>query len=157
MQIDMLQGQGLGGSNATCVQLGAEQGGLTLAMRGGDQPGYQPFTRGNAVSFWLKDANGSATVPDLQVRACQTVHPLNPQKPSAGAWAAAGAGRALLGRHTSLRKRQDCGAQARRATGLFPTGRRGRRVRQRGTPLQGCSVWKGSWLGGMVATMHSTA
>ncbi len=64
----------MGGSNATCVQLGAEQqGGLTLAMRGGDQPGYQPFTKGNAVSFWIKDANGSSTVPDLQVRARKTL------------------------------------------------------------------------------------
>jgi hypothetical protein len=64
-----MQGYGLGGSNATCVELGPKQGGLTLACRECAQSGYQPFARGNAVEFWLKDQNGSSAIPDLQVRA----------------------------------------------------------------------------------------
>ena len=62
-----VQGFGVGGSNATCVELGPKQGGLTLACREGYQSGYQPFARGDTIEFWLKDMNGSSTIPNLQV------------------------------------------------------------------------------------------
>ena len=57
----------MGGSNATCVELGPKQGGLTLACRDGYESGYQPFARGDTIDFWLKDMNGSSTIPNLQV------------------------------------------------------------------------------------------
>jgi len=65
--VGSMQGQGVGGSNATCVELGPIQGGLTFASRQADEAGYQPFVKGNSVEFWLKDMNGSSTIPDLQV------------------------------------------------------------------------------------------
>jgi len=61
------QGAGIGGSNATCVELGPKQGGLTLASRQAQKEGYQPFGKATALEFWLKDKNGSSTIPDLSV------------------------------------------------------------------------------------------
>ncbi len=63
-----LQGAGIGGSNATCVELGPKQGGLTFASREAQESGYQPFASASAVTFWLTDKNGSSTIPDLSVR-----------------------------------------------------------------------------------------
>ena len=63
-----MQGAGIGGSNATCVELGPKAGGLTLASRQAQKAGYQPFGKASAVQFWLKDKNGSSTIPDLSVR-----------------------------------------------------------------------------------------
>ncbi len=63
-----MQGQGLGGSNATCVQLSSVPGGLTFAMRSGDQPGYQPFNDASSLDFWIKNLNSSTTPPSLRVR-----------------------------------------------------------------------------------------
>ncbi|BDA41289.1 hypothetical protein COCOBI_02-0690 [Coccomyxa sp. Obi] len=60
-------GQGLGGSNATCVQLSSVPGGLTFAMRSGDQPGYQPFKGASSLDFWIKNLNSSTTPPALRV------------------------------------------------------------------------------------------
>ncbi|CAL5225943.1 g8740 [Coccomyxa viridis] len=62
-----LPGAGIGGSNATCVELGPKAGGLTLASRQAQKAGYQPFGKASAVQFWLKDKNGSSTIPDLSV------------------------------------------------------------------------------------------
>ena len=62
-----MQGAGIGGSNATCVELGPKAGGLTLASRQAQKAGYQPFGKASAVQFWLKDKNGSSTIPDLSV------------------------------------------------------------------------------------------
>ena len=70
-----LQGAGIGGSNATCIELGPKAGGLTLASRGAQKPGYQPFGKATAVQFWLKDKNGSSTIPDLSVRPPFTLDP----------------------------------------------------------------------------------
>jgi len=61
-----VQGQGLGGSNATCIQLSSVPGGLTFAMRDGEKPGYQPFNEASALQFWVKNLN-STSVPDLRV------------------------------------------------------------------------------------------
>ncbi len=63
-----MQGAGIGGSNATCIELGPKAGGLTLASRQAQKAGYQPFGKASAVQFWLKDKNGSSTIPDLSVR-----------------------------------------------------------------------------------------
>jgi hypothetical protein len=63
----VLQGYGVGGSNATCVELGPKQGGLTLACRDCEQSGYQPFASASAIQFWLRDMNGSSSIPNLQV------------------------------------------------------------------------------------------
>lgn len=70
-----MQGAGIGGSNATCVELGPKAGGLTLASRGAQKTGYQPFGQAAAVQFWLKDKNGSSTIPDLSVRSPFMVYP----------------------------------------------------------------------------------
>jgi hypothetical protein len=64
----LVQGQGIGGSNATCVQLSSVPGGLTFAMRDGDQPGYQPFQGASAIQFWIKNLNSTTTIPALHVR-----------------------------------------------------------------------------------------
>lgn len=64
-----VQGQGLGGSNATCVQLSSVPGGLTFAMRSGNEPGYQPFKGASSLDFWIKNLNSSTTPPALRVRA----------------------------------------------------------------------------------------
>ncbi len=57
----------MGSSNATCIELGPKQGGLTLACRECDRSGYQPFAGASALEFWIKDMNGSSTIPDVQV------------------------------------------------------------------------------------------
>ena len=62
-----MQGAGIGGSNATCIELGPKAGGLTFASRKAAQSGYQPFGQASAVEFWLKDKNGSSTIPDITV------------------------------------------------------------------------------------------
>ena len=62
-----MQGAGIGGSNATCIELGPKAGGLTFASRKAAQSGYQPFGQASAVEFWLKDKNGSSTIPDVTV------------------------------------------------------------------------------------------
>lgn len=50
------------------MELGPKQGGLTFASRGAQASGYQPFGSASAVTFWLKDKNGSSTIPNLSVR-----------------------------------------------------------------------------------------
>ena len=62
-----MQGAGIGGSNATCIELGPKAGGLTFASRKAAQSGYQPFGQASAVEFWLKDKNGSSAIPDVTV------------------------------------------------------------------------------------------
>ncbi|BDA51307.1 hypothetical protein COCOBI_18-1840 [Coccomyxa sp. Obi] len=61
------KGYGVGGSNATCISIGPKAGGLTLACRGCSQSGYQPFKGASALEFWIRDQNGSSTIPDVQV------------------------------------------------------------------------------------------
>ena len=61
------QGYGVGGSNATCISIGPKAGGLTLACRECSQSGYQPFKGASALEFWIRDQNGSSTIPDVQV------------------------------------------------------------------------------------------
>ncbi|EIE19971.1 hypothetical protein COCSUDRAFT_67654 [Coccomyxa subellipsoidea C-169] len=63
------QGYGVGGSNATCISLGPKQGGITLACRECGRSGYQPFKGASALEFWIRDQNGSSTIPDVQVGA----------------------------------------------------------------------------------------
>lgn len=59
----------MGGSNATCVSLGPEKaGGLTIACRECSRSGYQPFKGASALEFWIRDQNGSSTIPDVQAR-----------------------------------------------------------------------------------------
>lgn len=62
-----VQGQGLGGSNATCIQLSSVPGGVTFAMRRGERSGYQPFSGASALQFWVKNLNSSTTIPALRV------------------------------------------------------------------------------------------
>lgn len=66
--VGVQQGYGIGGSNATCISIGPQAGGLTLACRGCSQSGYQPFKGASALQFWIRDQNGSSTIPDVQVR-----------------------------------------------------------------------------------------
>ena len=66
------QGYGVGGSNATCISIGPKAGGLTLACRECSQSGYQPFKGASALEFWIRDQNGSSTIPDVQVGCCCT-------------------------------------------------------------------------------------
>ena len=58
----------MGDSNATCISLGPKQGGITLACRECGQSGYQPFKGASALEFWIRDQNGSSTIPDVQAR-----------------------------------------------------------------------------------------
>ena len=67
MLITCHRGYGVGGSNATCISIGPKAGGLTLACRECSQSGYQPFKGASAIEFWIRDQNGSSTIPDVQV------------------------------------------------------------------------------------------
>ena len=55
-----MPGAGVGGSNATCVDINP-QGGLSLVSRSAAQPGYQPFLANNAstLSFYVKSTSAA--------------------------------------------------------------------------------------------------
>jgi len=67
-----LQGQGLGGSNATCFTLDGNGGGVTFACRNCAASPSSPFAKSSTLEFSVKSTEGSsgssAVVPNLRVR-----------------------------------------------------------------------------------------
>lgn len=55
-----LQGAGVGGSNATCLQPRA-QGGVTFTARNGSAAGYQPFTNASSLTISVRNNGTSGT------------------------------------------------------------------------------------------------
>ncbi|KAK9827704.1 hypothetical protein WJX81_002445 [Elliptochloris bilobata] len=63
-------GQGLGGSNATCLTLDGNGGGLTFACRSCAAASNSPFASASALQLWVRSTSGggsSAVVPPLRV------------------------------------------------------------------------------------------